>query len=67
MAHTKNHVEDKEHAAMVCRRAVHLPGEYSSLFTHAHTHSMHTFLSLPKPQMLASFCRSLYGVHTTLT
>jgi hypothetical protein len=60
-------VEDVEHAVLVCPRAAQLRGQYPSLFTQAHTHSVHAFLSLPEPHLLASFCRALYSLHTTLT
>lgn len=63
----EQHVEDVEHAVLVCRRAAHLRGRYPSLFTPAHTHSVHSFLSLPEPHLLASYCRALYCLHTTLT
>lgn len=63
----EQHVEDVEHAVLVCPRAAHLRARYPSLFTPAHTHSVHSFLSLPEPHLLASYCRALYCLHTTLT
>lgn len=63
----EQHVDDVEHAVLVCPRAAHLRGRYPSLFTPAHTHSVHSFLSLPEPHLLASYCRALYCLHTTLT
>ncbi|KAL4859077.1 Retrovirus-related Pol polyprotein from type-2 retrotransposable element R2DM [Chlorella vulgaris] len=47
----EQHVEDVKHAVLMCPRAEQLRDRYPSLFTQAHTHSVHSFVSRPEPHL----------------